>query len=183
MATLKTVGIRRIVTHDDTEGLSYALIDGAASNVIGGLTELWVTDDKPANHATKIDNGAASKRLAPPVGGTVFRAFEIPPASQSAHLSLDEKRAAWASLFTTMDAPDAQPDTRRDPGMHRTASTDYIILLSGEITLVLDKTEITLNPFDVVIQRGTNHAWVNSGTETALLMAVLVDSNAHRSPA
>lgn len=181
MATLKTVGIRRIVTHDDAQGLSYALIDGAASNVIGGLTELWVTDERPANHATEVDNAASSKNLAPPVGGTVFRAFEIPPASHSAHLSLEEQSAAWASLFQTMNAPDAQPDTRRDPGMHRTASTDYIILLSGEITLILDKTELTLKPFDVVIQRGTNHAWVNRGSETALLMAVLVDANGHKS--
>lgn len=178
MATLKTVGIRRIVTHDDAEGLSYALIDGQAENVIGGLTELWVTDSQRANHTATVDNGALSKRLAPPPGGTVFRAFEIPPISQSAHLTLEEQQAAWKSLFAAMEAPDAQPDIRRDPGMHRTASTDYIILLSGEITLVLDKTEHTLKPFDVVVQRGTNHAWVNRGTEPAFLMAVLVDSNA-----
>lgn len=180
MTTLKTVGIRRIVTHDDANGLSYALIDSSATNVIGGLTELWVTDDQPANHATSIDNGAHSKRLAPPQGGTVFRAFEIPPASQTAHLTLEQKQAAWKDLFVSMDAADAQPDTRRDPGMHRTASTDYIILLSGEITLVLDKTEHHLKPFDVVVQRGTNHAWVNNGTEKALLMAVLVDSNSRK---
>ena len=49
------------------------------------------------------------------------------------------------------------------------------ILLSGEITLMLDKEERTLKPLDCVIQRGTNHAWVNRGSEPALLMAVLVD--------
>lgn len=178
MATVKTLGIRRLVTHDDENGLSYALIDKTAENIIGGLTELWVTDNQPANHSTCIDNGATSKRLTPPPGGTVFRTFEIPPASQTDNFSLEEKQAAWKALFDTMLAPDAQPDTRRDPGMHRTASTDYIMLLSGEITLILDKTEHTLKPFDVVIQRGTNHAWVNRGNETALLMAVLVDSNA-----
>ena len=179
MTTLKTVPVRRIVTHDDENGLSFAMIDGFADNVIGGLTELWLTDDKPHTHTEKVDNGAISKRLDPPKGGTVFRAFEIPPASQTAHLSLEEKAAAWADLFKTMGSPGAQPDTRRDPGMHKTPSTDYIILLSGEITLILDKTEHTLKPFDVVVQRGTNHAWVNRGTETAFLMAVLVDSNHH----
>ena len=161
MATLKTVPVRRIVTHDDENGLSYAMIDGIADNVIGGLTELWLTQAGPHNHNELVDNGAASKRLDPPKGGTVFRAFEIPPASD---------------LFRTMGSPGAQPDTRRDPGMHKTPSTDYIILLSGEITLVLDKTEHTLKPFDVVVQRGTNHAWVNRGTETAFLMAILVDA-------
>jgi mannose-6-phosphate isomerase-like protein (cupin superfamily) len=46
-----------------------------------------------------------------------------------------------------------QPDTSRHPAMHRSPTTDYIILLSGEITLVLDKEERTLKPFDCVIQR------------------------------
>jgi quercetin dioxygenase-like cupin family protein len=59
--------------------------------------------------------------------------------------------------------------------MHKSTTTDYIILLKGEITLVLDKEERTLKPLDCVVQRGTNHAWVNRGTEPALLMAVLVD--------
>lgn len=59
--------------------------------------------------------------------------------------------------------------------MHRSHTTDYIILLSGEITLMLDKEERTLKAFDCVIQRGTNHAWINRGAEPALLMAVLVD--------
>ena len=45
--------------------------------------------------------------------------------------------------------------------------------MKGKITLVLDTEEVDLQPFDVVIQRGTNHAWVNRGTEDALLMAVL----------
>ena len=53
---------------------------------------------------------------------------------------------------------------------------DYIILLKGDVTLILDEEEIDLEPFDVVVQRGTNHAWVNNGTDPALLIAVLVDS-------
>ena len=63
--------------------------------------------------------------------------------------------------------------------MHKSPTTDYIILLSGEITLVLEKEERTLQPFDCVIQRGTNHAWVNRGKENALLMAVLVSDGSH----
>ena len=40
----------------------------------------------------------------------------------------------------------------------------------------LTKPNINLKPFDVVVQRGTNHAWVNNGKEPALLVAVLIDS-------
>jgi quercetin dioxygenase-like cupin family protein len=60
--------------------------------------------------------------------------------------------------------------------MHTTRTVDYIILLSGEVTMLLDKGEVHMKPLDVVIQRGTNHAWVNKGKEPALLVAVLVDA-------
>ena len=53
----------------------------------------------------------------------------------------------------------------------------YIILLSGDVTLLLDEDEVRLKPFNVVVQRGTNHAWVNNGNEPALLIAVLIDSD------
>ena len=61
--------------------------------------------------------------------------------------------------------------------MHKTETVYYIILLIGDVTLILDEEEIDIKPFDVVVQRGTNHAWVNNGTEPALLIAVLIDSD------
>ena len=61
--------------------------------------------------------------------------------------------------------------------MHKTNTIDYIILLKGDVTLLLDEEEVDLKPFDVVVQRGTNHAWVNNGTDTALFIAVLIDSD------
>ena len=59
--------------------------------------------------------------------------------------------------------------------MHQTKTVDYIILLSGEVTLLLDEDGRDLKPFDVVVQRGTNHARINKGKEPALLVAVLID--------
>ncbi|MGD0292582.1 MAG: cupin domain-containing protein [Terracidiphilus sp.] len=166
--------IRRIITRNDEHGKSYGLADGPAENVIGGLTEIWMTGPDLPNQSSMDDLGLQSRKLYRPKGGTVFRYFQIPPASKTAHLSTAEQQKLWSDLFHAMDAADAQPDVRRDPGMHKTPSTDYIILLSGTITLVLDKTEHDLKPFDAVVQRGTNHAWVNRGIEDALLMAVLV---------
>ena len=62
--------------------------------------------------------------------------------------------------------------------MHTTRTIDYVVLLSGEVTLLLDKGEVDLKPFDVVVQRGTSHAWVNKnkGKEPALIAAVLIDA-------
>jgi uncharacterized cupin superfamily protein len=75
-----------------------------------------------------------------------------------------------------MDAEHCRPDTSRHPGMHKTRTIDYIVLLSGEVTLMLDKGEVDLKPFDVVVQRGTNHAWVNRGKEVARAAFVLLDA-------
>ncbi|MDE5109666.1 MAG: cupin domain-containing protein [Trichodesmium sp. St17_bin3_1_1] len=61
--------------------------------------------------------------------------------------------------------------------MHKTKTIDYIILLKGDVTLLLDDDQVQLKPFDVVVQRGTNHAWVNNGKEPALFVAVLIDSD------
>ena len=75
-----------------------------------------------------------------------------------------------------MGAAHERVDTSRHPSMHKTKTIDYIILLKGDVTLLLDKDEVRLKPFNVVVQRGTNHAWVNNGDEPALLIAVLIDS-------
>ena len=76
-----------------------------------------------------------------------------------------------------MGAAHERVDTSRHPAMHKTKTIDYIILLKGDVTLLLDEDEVRLKPFDVVVQRGTNHAWVNNGNEPALLIAVLIDSD------
>ena len=170
------IPVRRIITCNNHEGRSSVLSDGPATNIIGGLTELWTTAEAPHDHATNTDLGASSNSLEPSPSGTVFRFFQIPPEASSAHLSPEEKAKSWSDLFASMNAAHVQPDTRRDPGMHKSATTDYIILLQGAITLVLDDEEVEMKPFDVVIQRGTNHSWVNRGQVDALLMAVLVDA-------
>lgn len=167
--------IRRIVTANDADGKSEVLIDAMADHTITVLTELWQTPAGRHDHVSGEDVAKRSHGIEPPPGGTIFRFFQIPPDSDSAHLSWEERQKAGRDWFAAMGASHLQPDTTRHESMHLSPTTDYIVLLSGEITLVLDKEERDLKPFDVVIQRGTNHAWVNRGTEDALLLAVLVD--------
>ena len=80
------------------------------------------------------------------------------------------------SAFNQIGAAHHRIDTSKHPAMHKTETIDYIILLKGDVTLILDEDEVDLKPFDVVVQRGTNHAWHNNGNEPALLIAVLIDS-------
>jgi quercetin dioxygenase-like cupin family protein len=63
----------------------------------------------------------------------------------------------------------------RNPGMHRTRTLDYAVILSGEIDLLVDDAEVHLKAGDVVIQQGTNHAWVNRGAEPCKIAVVLID--------
>ncbi|UJQ94852.1 cupin domain-containing protein [Mariluticola halotolerans] len=169
--------VRRIVTQNDESGKSEVLFDGIADEVMTVLTELWVTGPGRHDHKSPTDMAKKTVGVLPPKGGTVFRIFQIAPDSENDHLSAEERQQTAREWFKEMKGVDIQPDTSRHESMHTTDTTDYIMLLSGEITLVLDKEERDLKPFDVVVQRGTNHAWVNRGSEDALLMAVLVDAN------
>ena len=63
----------------------------------------------------------------------------------------------------------------RHPLMHRTETIDYAIVLSGELTLILDDSEVKLQAGDMVVQRGTNHAWSNRSDKPCIIAFVLVD--------
>jgi mannose-6-phosphate isomerase-like protein (cupin superfamily) len=64
----------------------------------------------------------------------------------------------------------------RHPAIHRTHSIDYVIVLQGEIDLLLDDGEVRLGAGDVVVQRGTNHAWINRGDAVCRLGMVFIDA-------
>lgn len=61
--------------------------------------------------------------------------------------------------------------------MHRTISLDYGIVTRGEIWLELDDgAEVLMRTGDVVVQRGTIHAWVNKSEEPSSIVFVLLAS-------
>jgi len=170
--------IRRVVTGHSTASKSLILFDGTVRPGPDLPTDayLWVSDATPASNRGLIDAAARSVKLAPPKGGSVFRFVSFPPASAFAAMSPEEIERVMAGLFEQLGATDARVDMSRGPGMHRTHTLDYIVLLSGELTLVLDEGEVDLKPFDVVVQRGTNHGWVNKGQTPALVAAVMIDA-------
>ena len=122
-----------------------------------------------------IDRADDEIILSPPSGGTKFRYFQINPLPEGVPEDMLQEIAADA--FEKVGAAHHRVDTTKHPAMHKTDTVDYIILLKGDVTLILDEEEVDLKPFDVVVQRGTNHAWVNNGNEPALLIAVLIDSD------
>ena len=59
--------------------------------------------------------------------------------------------------------------------MHRTSTMDYVFILEGELDMELDGGEVVhLKGGDIVIQRGTNHAWVNNSDRVCRLASVLI---------
>ena len=164
--------IRRIVTDQNAEGKS-TIAEDTLINAIEpfGLQELWSTASVPA----LLDAQAEQRplRLEPRPGGTLFRFFEIRP--QEARLTTEEVTKRLDAAFAALGASHCRIDTHRHPLMHRTRTIDYVVLLRGEATLVLDEGDVDLKPLDVVVQRNTNHAWVAKGSEPALFLAVLVD--------
>jgi hypothetical protein len=169
-------GVRRIVTGHDAAGKAIVTIDGDAPNVkvreVGGLvsTLLWVLDSAPAKHSDK-DLGDVASPVAPPPQGAVFRIVDFPPVTEELDEEANKRmKAAMGIAHDDGGAP------ARHAFMHRTKSVDFAIIMDGEIDMLLDDSEVHCRAGDVMVQQGTNHAWVNRGTETCRIAFVLIDA-------
>lgn len=158
MKRFKTIP-RTIVT-GEKNGKSVISSDGLAENSsehFPGLfiSDIWATGITPAplTDELKIENTAFPIT---PKNGTYFRYVSIPPDR---------------SLGITLPLP-GEPH----PMLHQTDTLDYIIIAFGEVYLVLDEEETKLTAGDIVIQRGTNHAWSNRTNEPCIQIAILIDA-------
>ncbi len=167
-------GFRRIVTGHNKAGRSIVVSDGPSTDTLGSLVNFWSIDQVPAKIDAPDPCAAIPMGLEPPPAGVKFRFFQIQPDKAFANIPHDVLWETARRRFIEMGAEHALVDRTRHPAMHKTETVDFIILLSGQITLLLDEADVPMKPFDVVIQRGTNHAWVNTGDEVATLVAVLV---------
>lgn len=149
-----TVRTRRIVTGHATDGRSVVLDDRTIPHVraVPGarFDEVWSTGAAPERlgAAPAREPTSMAERIGPPVGGSVIRVIEMAPLGRSGV---------------------------RSP-MHRTRSIDYGIVIEGEVMLILSDSEVVLGPGDVVIQRGTDHAWENRSRKSAKVAFVLIDA-------
>ena len=167
--------VRRVVTGHDGQGRAVVASDGPApatdvAAVPGTVFhEIWATEASPAP-IDATDPTMGTLRLRPPERGTRIRIVDIPPDAVQDALTPEEATAAFAQI----GAPEAHGGGPHAL-MHRTETVDYGIVLAGEVWLVLDEGETRLLPGDVVVQRGTSHAWSNRTDETARMAFVLVD--------
>lgn len=166
---------RRLVTGHDASGKAVVLIDGTAPNAklrkATGLTStlLWVADVSPADNSGSEDSAEREIGVAPPTRGSIFRMVDFPPAANVGVVD----NAAMLKEMGIAGGAHANP---RHATMHRTKSIDYAVVISGEIDMLLDDSEVHLRAGDVLVQRGTNHAWVNRGKENCRMAFVLIDA-------
>jgi mannose-6-phosphate isomerase-like protein (cupin superfamily) len=171
--------IRRVVTGKDGAGKAIVVMDSAAGRVHArkelGVTNtvLWMTDSAPAKLGEQGDAANREVGVVPPPSGTIFRIIEFGP-QKDVQADYQTRLQIFARMGLAPEGPSREKP--RDPGMHRTRTVDYAVILSGEIDMLLDESEVHLNAGDVVIQNGTNHAWVNRGNEPCKVAFVLIDA-------
>jgi hypothetical protein len=148
---------RRVVTGHDAAGKSVVLEDGCP----------------PQHHPM---HGAA-------VGADFFEMWHVPAAIPQ--LTAVEAREPNEREFSIMppaghllrliDIYPASEGGKRTV-MHRTRTLDYVVVIEGEVVLILEDSEIFLGKADVVVQRGTNHAWENRSDRMARLAFFHIDA-------
>lgn len=177
---MERVTIRRVVTGHDPEGKARVVddrdVEPITSELMPGYAayRLWGRDERP----TFPDDGSPRRAEAyyPPRDGSRFMINKIPPgepvlaAGFDTAAALDEMERQMPGAAAVME-----PDT---PGMHTTDSLDYVLVVSGEVTLELDDGEQTvLRAGDVVVQNGTRHAWRNHGAVACTIVGVAVGAD------
>lgn len=166
-----TFNIRRIVTGHDENGKAVIVHDGPAPHVNEfpkrpgfGITQFWVSDTTPASNAGDEDTSERAFELLPPNGGLVFRMLEYPPG-EAGHGDAGREAIQQHKI-----------EGAKHAGMHKTCTVDYTVVLSGQTDMELDDSVTRLYAGDVVVQRGTAHAWSNPGLEPCQILFVLVDA-------
>ncbi len=171
--------VRRIVTGDDAQGRSRIVEDAPATSIRTvaerpgyRAVNVWRTEETPAKIISP-DTTANHQGILPPKNGAILRIIDFPPEPKDPKELRRVLDATFGGIYK-----DAAHDKReaKHPGMHRTETVDYAIILEGEIWAVMDQGETLMRAGDVLIQRGTNHAWANRSQKIARIAFVLIDA-------
>ncbi|WP_067839331.1 cupin domain-containing protein [Nocardia lijiangensis] len=143
--------VRRIVTGHDGSGRPVIVEDADCRHIQttagAQVVNLWLHEGPPRNDTTYADPVGPDVPLPPPAGGGVLRVVEFGPRDQG-----------------------------ETPYLHRTPSLDYAFVIAGEVVAVVGSEETVMRAGDVLIQRGTTHAWDNRSDTPCTILFVLLDT-------
>ncbi|MEA2641313.1 MAG: hypothetical protein QOF51_2707 [Chloroflexota bacterium] len=167
--------VRRIVTAVNDAGRSYILSDtelppGEVAANEPFRVGLWKTESAPASNVGTYDpvpDGQIGTIAPPHRGGTIIRITDMLPETT---VRRDPAELRSRGARTTEDR------SAKHPGFHATNTVDYAVCLEGEIWAIMDEGETLMHAGDVLIQRGTFHAWSNRSDQVCRMLFVLIDA-------
>ena len=167
--------VRRIVTGVNAAGRSCIVSDVLFPTTAVTPGEpvrvgLWTTESAPASNdgiRDPVPDGVILRTAPAHRGGSVIRITDIAPDARGAY-GPDELVRRGCKTTPERSA--------RHPGFHATDTVDYAICLEGEVWAVLDEGETLMRPGDVLIQRGTYHAWSNRSDRICRMAFILIDA-------
>ncbi|MDJ0790864.1 MAG: cupin domain-containing protein [Acidimicrobiia bacterium] len=174
------MNVRRVVTGHDDRGKAVVVSDEQIEPITVSVApgsefvSLWGSDE-PQTYPDSGEN-PAPKQWFPPLAGFRFVIFTVPPEGpaelpEDMEAAVAEMDARLPGMVATLDMDDL--------GMHTSDTTDFVVVLAGELVLELDEgAEVMLRPGDTVIQSGTRHRWRNPGSVQAVAAGAMV--GAHR---
>ena len=166
---------RRIVTGHDAQGKAIVVYDApvqAKRRATGGngMTLLWTTNEFPLDANASTDRALGHNGVPPTPNGTVLRIVDFAPTPTGGYGAVDHHQ-----ILLNMGIDPATQGYGRHENTHRPRTIDYAIMLDGEIDMLLDDTEVHVKAGDVLVQQGTNHAWVNNSGKPCRIAFILID--------
>ena len=140
--------VRRVVTGHDQTGKAIVMIDEVVGKVKEGRPGAMVAPVW-TTEGFPVNNDASDDAALRPVGTTL---------------------PGGTVLRVVEFSPGVQSRN------HRTDSIDYAIVISGKIDMDIDGKMIHLKAGDVLVQRGTIHNWINTGTAPCVIAFALIDA-------
>ncbi|MBS40960.1 MAG: hypothetical protein CMM83_04480 [Rhodospirillales bacterium] len=183
------MGIRRIVTGHDKNGKAIIIADGPTPGVKTTpnrpgviFHNMWTTKSSPARYDGPEEETSIDLPLPPPKTGTTFRLIEFPPESKVEQVDEETAKKAFQEYGAdgALQHGENEQKKKQHSFMHQTDTVDYALCLSGEMTMYLDDSEVVMKAGDVMVQRGTNHAWVNKSEEYCTMAFILIDGEGDR---
>ena len=172
--------MRRIAVFD-VDGRSRAILDdipvaGVIDPARPGFqaTTYWVSSEAPVVISTPGDVDCP-ETLEPPPDGSLCRVVTFPPESAFVDDVTADDVADYFASVGAEHCSTYSPGSGH-PYMHKTETLDFCMVISGEITLVLDNEEVDLEAGDTVVQRGTNHAWSNRSDSACVVVIASHDA-------
>jgi len=169
--------VRRIITGHDADGKAVILMEGPTPYVNqrgegNVVSNVWITNESPVDLSHTRDQANQKTGVPPPKAGSICRVVDFAPYDGKVPEGVDHH-----AILRQMGIDPATQGYQRHLFTHRTRSIDYAIVLEGEIDMLLDDTEVHCKAGDILVQQGTNHAWVNKSGKPCRICFVLIDSH------